>query len=184
MRSQRKGKLRHSKLPLNSMLVQPKLEKCETSPTAVFKANTVKESGAAATASAGQAGPASFTTYVCEVCRSTFSTISGLRNHQAQHFTNPDSGFFCETCTIKFNSQASLYRHKRLVHSAGGKRYIHNCQYCHKGYFNKTDLLEHLYNHTKVPAFTCTVCGQQFRSKVTFRKHRREKHGLTSPIKS
>ncbi len=183
LRSQRKRKHRHSKLALNSMLVHPKLERLESPPGAVSKASPV-DKGAAATESVGSAGPTCFTTYLCEICRSTFSTVSGLRNHQAQHFTNPESGFFCETCTIKFNSQASLYRHKRLVHSAGGKRYIHNCEYCHKGYFNKTDLLEHLYNHTKIPAFTCELCDQRFRSKVTFRKHRKEKHGLTSPIRA
>ena len=119
---------------------------------------------------------ASFTTYICQVCRSTFGTQSGLRNHQSQHFSNPESGFFCENCAIRFNSQASLYRHKRLVHSPDGRKYIHNCQYCHKGYFNKTDLVEHMYNHTKIPGFTCDFCDEKFRSKVMLRNHKRDQH--------
>ena len=118
----------------------------------------------------------SFTTYVCQMCKSTFGTQSGLRNHQAQHYSNLESGFFCENCNIRFNSQASLYRHKRLVHSPDGRKYIHNCEYCHKGYFNKTDLLEHLYNHTRVPGFACDQCDERFRSKVMLRNHRRDHH--------
>ena len=121
-------------------------------------------------------GVASFTTYICQVCRSTFGTQSGLRNHLSQHYSNPESGFFCENCSIRFNSQASLYRHKRLVHSPDGRKYIHNCEYCHKGYFNKTDLVEHMYNHTKIPGFTCDHCDERFRSKVMLRNHKRDRH--------
>ncbi len=118
----------------------------------------------------------SLMSFVCQVCKSTFGSQSGLRNHQSQHFSNVESGFFCRNCSTRFNSNASLYRHKRLVHSSHERRYIHNCGYCHKGYFNKTDLMEHLYKHTNVPGFSCDLCDKKFRSKVMLRNHKRDLH--------
>ncbi len=141
-----------------------------------FVQKILKCESAQTTPTTGNASVESVTTYVCQICRSFFGSQSGLRNHQTQHNPNAESGYFCENCAIRFNSQASLYRHKRLVHS-DGKKYIHNCKYCHKGYFNKTDLIEHLYKHTNIPGFSCDECDQRFRSKLMFRRHKRDWHG-------
>ena len=72
----------------------------------------------------------------------------------------------CRICR-KVVTQGAYKRHMR-IHSG---QFPHQCQYCSKGYINRSDLQGHMSQHTGIKEFRCSFCNAEFAFKNVLKKH-------------
>ena len=128
--------------------------------------------------------------YICEECDYQTNEESRLKNHTnlthkpSGRETEPQPNFKCVTCAQGFSIKSSLLKHRLNAH---GKSKI-KCRYkadntCINGANNGEKCL---YDHTdgksqNNESLTCNVCGQNFKFKSQFLKHRKTEHPDTVP---
>ncbi|XP_041471561.1 zinc finger protein 585B-like [Lytechinus variegatus] len=107
----------------------------------------------------------------CSYCSKKFLRKCHLRRHVEIHLEN--SPFRCLKCGLKFVTKTDLDFHqcgvavkKPLVHEK-----VHECSYCHKKFFRKAHLQEHVMVHTGERPFKCAHCGKGFITKCNLKRH-------------
>ena len=104
-------------------------------------------------------------TYNCPQCEKTYTTKSGLYNHQAT--VHRGKKHKCDQCDKEYNSKASLLDHKNSKHE--GMEY--KCDLCNKKYKTKNVLKDHKRNKHSGLSFSCDNCGKTFTSKEGYAYH-------------
>lgn len=109
----------------------------------------------------------------CDECgEGGFKSDKELEQHKfAKHST--ETPFICETCGKAFRLKANLHTHNKVVHLRTKKvkpppRIV--CETCGKSVLQPR-LEGHMLIHTKERPFTCEICGQKFRQRVSWRTH-------------
>ena len=107
--------------------------------------------------------------FTCGICHKKCGSKASLTAHVGKHVgKNP---FECKTCKKGFLYQTNLRRHE-------GGNSCHNkampssfgCQSCSKAFQTNKSLRQHSLIH-KAPQNMCTVCGNSFVWKPSFREH-------------
>lgn len=93
----------------------------------------------------------------CPDCGDIFTDEESLHSHNVSH--HPEESYPCDICKKSFRSKATLYSHKRSVHTDNPKEYI--CEFCGKVYKGYVSFVDHKNAHINAE-FTCDICGQTF----------------------
>ncbi len=108
----------------------------------------------------------------CDECgEGDFKSDKEVEKHKlAKHST--ETPFICETCGKAFRRKANLHTHNKVVHLKTKKVVPQKvvCDTCGKSVIQPC-LEGHMLTHTKERPFTCEICGQKFRQKVSLRTH-------------
>lgn len=140
----------------------------------------------------------------CQQCGKKFKSKSGLRLHRATHDDDPDKRkrFSCSQCDSTFSARSSVTQHIKFVHqklkphtcdecgSSFPSSYIldqhlqihvnpntrqkFHCKECHKFYFTRTGLTQHVKSvHERLGELTCTWsrCNSVAFSRTALRRH-------------
>lgn len=94
--------------------------------------------------------------YKCDICDQLFKDPLKYCVHNYGH--NKDT-YRCPLCTKTTPIRKSIYSHIKRVHL---REYLYNCQYCGKGFDDKTCFAEHEAMHKNGKKFSCIVCGKEY----------------------
>lgn len=139
--------------------------------------------------------------YKCDQCSKTYSSVTGLNAHRANHanqsrFLCPQCGkcfktrdgleghlrrhsgerpYRCPHCPKDFTALAGLNVHVRR--HTGERPYV--CAICNKGWPSGGDLQKHMRTHTGERPYVCENCGKAFTLSCHLTEHRRIHTGKT-----
>lgn len=95
----------------------------------------------------------------------TFASKNHLKYHENRH---NNIQHVCNECGRTFLSSISLQKHSK-VHTGDFK---YTCDHCDMKFYNKSELILHMYNHKKIPLpFTCDTCDKSFSAKFKLNQH-------------
>ena len=105
--------------------------------------------------------------FQCITCAVKFAERSALLLHLDQH--NEVKPFKCEICNLGFTHMSAKKRHEK----AHSNEKPHQCQECPKAFFRRSDLTLHKKTHSRERfKFSCTDCGQVFKSEKKLKDHK------------
>lgn len=140
---------------------------------------------------------------LCDECDERFASMEILRRHKRRRHKKTADRVECDICGKSILNEYGLLVHKRKVHTFEGQavsvkcdkcnytttneKYlkIHalqhldevdkpfHCQYCGKGFINKSIGIRHEWTHTDTRPFKCTVCQKSFRHRADLTSHTR-----------
>ncbi|CAL8099520.1 unnamed protein product [Orchesella dallaii] len=109
----------------------------------------------------------------CRHCKITLPHKGALRRHLRTH-----SILKCNICGNSYSNQASLYKHKRFVHSGLEPKAC--CPYCNKEFRHKMSVYGHYQYCKAIPKadsmpggedIRCEICNRSFRHKMGLYGH-------------
>ncbi|XP_055628124.1 zinc finger protein 675-like [Toxorhynchites rutilus septentrionalis] len=117
--------------------------------------------------------------YRCGACDKTFGKVTIFNRHLSCHdiSVRPRKCHFCSLC---FSAKESLKIHENREHGTNHvlpKRYkrrnkVYQCETCGKIFQNDSLLKQHdQFQHKKLPAACCKLCGRTFATKANLEKH-------------
>jgi len=107
-----------------------------------------------------------------EDCGKSFKREITLKHHVEKVHENKVNPIYCDFCPAQIKSAAGLRVHVFTQHQVGTpipKRF--QCIHCDKGFKCMADLQVHSVTHTKLKAFSCTLCDQKFTRKNSLVEH-------------
>ena len=134
----------------------------------------------------------------CGSCEKSFMTKSGLFTHRQSHeegYKCPDCGkvlatkeslkrhlmchhekrFSCTKCGKGFTTNAALALHDNSIHK---KIETFKCDICGKGYFRRSEYINHMNSHNDVKPLQCEECGKRFQHNRDLKRHCDSHKGL------
>ncbi len=125
--------------------------------------------------------------FKCKECQKGFSDGSNRNRHQLTH--RVAKPFTCADCGKSYMAKGGLMKHV-LEHlgigygcslkQKDGRRFC--CDDCGKSYTHKRNLMEHVRKHLGVK-YHCGLCGKQFSSPDSLRKHKQLLHGPNGSLR-
>ena len=116
--------------------------------------------------------------YKCKTCGERFWYIAQATRHVWKH--TKVTPYQCSVCGIYQREPGHLKKHM-LIHE--GK--LPQCQICNKQFSSDRTLKNHLSLHTGEKTHRCEICGENFRLRMSLRRHHLNKHpGESSTSKS
>jgi KRAB domain-containing zinc finger protein len=85
---------------------------------------------------------------------------------------NRKAPFQCPMCHKQYSKKYVLKAHMNVSHD-GVKRY--QCYFCFAAIFTESDMIEHMFNHTKEKPYKCQYCNQWYRKEDSVNKHKNGK---------
>lgn len=106
--------------------------------------------------------------FSCDICGIRMAILANLRTHMLSHSgTRPHPCTF-QCCQSRFFSSSDLKIHMRM--HLGDKPY--KCDECADAFISKSALSRHIKAvHSDHYAFTCEVCGKQFKFITRYKDH-------------
>lgn len=119
--------------------------------------------------------------FTCEVCQAIYTKKGSLNHHiiKMNHTTEKQKSVLrlakpCKQCGKVFGTGVKLQRHMNQVHIKEKKM---TCQFCGKGFDDKSNLRQHIQTHTGDKP-CCDICKITFRSRRKLCSHMMEKHNI------
>ncbi|XP_050332666.1 zinc finger protein 852-like [Bactrocera neohumeralis] len=117
----------------------------------------------------------------CDICGAHFRKAETLQKHKETHIENteelntlPAPNYDCDLCDMKYGSQRTLTRHKRLQHGVENSEVTpkaYSCEYCKKSFQQSSTLKDHMRTHTGEQPYLCSECGKAFSSSSNLKQH-------------
>lgn len=104
--------------------------------------------------------------FICEFCPRIFKSKEQLRQHQKSHEGMIHS---CKLCDKSFRWDSSLNSHIQAAHSHTLPTF--NCPECKKSFRDKNNYKKHLFTHTEVKPYYCSICNKGYIRRDLLRKH-------------
>ncbi|KAJ8703960.1 hypothetical protein PYW07_013254 [Mythimna separata] len=142
-------------------------------------------------------------TWVCEVCGKMFvhraSHYTHVKSHQPPKYACDQCDYKtwhkydlvkhirihtglkmyqCEYCTASYYTSSNLTSHIRRLHM---NEKPHDCNICHRTFFDRTKLNRHLDSHLEIKRFECDVCHACFTRRCYWKKHLLRQHDIVTP---
>lgn len=112
--------------------------------------------------------------FECFKCQDIFYSAYKFSVHlKRQH---NDEVYRCPLCKYNTPRVTSIAQHINLMHL---KKYIHNCQYCGKGFHDISVFREHENVHLGADPLTCIVCEKTFLYTRNLITHQIRNHTVT-----
>lgn len=105
----------------------------------------------------------------CLSCPFTSGTVDELCYHR--YLNHRDKAYRCNHCGHATEYKGEMFTHLREVH------YSHRCPHPDSGcifflFDSRTELIDHLQSHHRLPVMECTTCGQvMVQSRDNFTRH-------------
>ncbi|GAB0089586.1 hypothetical protein DMENIID0001_041560 [Sergentomyia squamirostris] len=116
-------------------------------------------------------------TEICDVCGGSFKNRRTLKQHMQIHTGVKRYKCNYPDCSRAYNNVGSLAIHKRT--HTGDKPFP--CEYCGKGFSDKTTLKVHYRQHTGENPYTCELCGKTTKQMQNLKSHMRHCHKIDKP---
>ncbi|KAJ8677383.1 hypothetical protein QAD02_013170 [Eretmocerus hayati] len=111
---------------------------------------------------------------LCLYCGESMESALKKKQHQQDYCKNRQ-GHFCDICKKVVAHQTTLTQHQKLKHSSFVEEF--KCPKCPRKFKFQTKLKFHLKSaHVLVNAHVCRDCKIQFKTQVSLKKHRIQKH--------
>ncbi|XP_058464837.1 zinc finger protein 225-like [Malaya genurostris] len=115
----------------------------------------------------------------CSVCNKSFKLITSLNRHLSLH-DETNRPLKCSFCPVGYKFKYSLLVHENRVHNAGHRIrkkkkstvIKFQCSTCGETFRTNYEFLNHdRIRHQLLPGTTCKLCGKNFHSRSSLRKH-------------
>lgn len=107
----------------------------------------------------------------CEICGKVAKTPSALYLHRRNYHWNRT--YSCKQCDFTAKTPSMLSNHVTTKHKEK-KRF--ECAICHKYFWPKTCLNDHMATHTGERNYACKYCDAKFGAATNYYKHRKVAH--------
>jgi hypothetical protein len=107
--------------------------------------------------------------HVCEVCQRSFRFAHRLRDHMLIH--TGEKPHKCTLCTQRFTHQNTFRRHMKRHAAPREEGKPFQCTLCCRGFTQNRNLKEHMNTHMGIKPYKCTMCPQSFIRKEYLTRH-------------
>ena len=118
----------------------------------------------------------------CPVCKEDCGSLAGLKRHvEEKHGVRAGSSILCsiQGCGLTIDP-AQFYRH--ILHNHYASQYNLKCDQCDFSTTTTTHLKTHLMQHLDERPYTCSICGQAFRSRPQALEHEAAAHSEVESV--
>ena len=104
-----------------------------------------------------------------EICNICGKVVTNIKKHSLMH--NPEKKLQCDKCDYRTNHKEQLKRHYYTHSEDQSEGRKHKCSICHKTWFTKQDLKEHIMVHAGIKPYKCNLCNSAFSNFSGHRQH-------------
>ncbi|XP_050672331.1 zinc finger protein 431-like isoform X2 [Leptidea sinapis] len=106
-----------------------------------------------------------------EGCSRAYTSKSHLERHinTAHRSYDADAVYSCPMCLKQYANEQNLKRHYKIAHINCSKRYY--CNECKLAFKKKHQLSSHMFRHTGIKPFSCSLCPKTFVTITEKKKH-------------
>lgn len=113
----------------------------------------------------------------CQECGRVYSSKEAFKKHktdmvcqQKMRKTSQQAQYQCDICNKRYCYKPYLAKHIKYEH---GNAQGFKCNYCHKKFYNPSNLQTHLVKHTQERKFECAICQGRFGTNAALLYHTR-----------
>ncbi|XP_055910435.1 zinc finger protein 546-like [Eupeodes corollae] len=120
------------------------------------------------------------TSGLCLACGENLSDEEALQQHVKDKHWSRKLPVECSHCKKKYQLN-TLPMHVKYAHSDVARAAVDKvftCKYCFKNCEDPIQLEKHVKNHKAKHLYSCVICGNDFKGKAVFEKHKAEMHPM------